>query len=251
MKKIVDIIILAGGKGTRMGEFTKHTPKPLLMIDDKPLLEYLLDYLIKERIFNITVTYSYLESCWKNIIEKYSNDVTFVYVKDCKNLVETIYYSYDCAKLKANDILIMSADIVFDYSIIRDLIEKHIKKDNQCTVALNEKCGRWKKWNYIINKGRIVDILIDKDYQLVERYFFIIKRNILLDLKKKSLIILNNESNQSDYLLNYGTGLCFLLKLYIINNVLITSSIYDSNMVNLNDIQDFTKAKEILILNNK
>ncbi len=38
-------VILAGGKGTRMGNLTKDIPKPLLKIGDKTLLEYKLDIL--------------------------------------------------------------------------------------------------------------------------------------------------------------------------------------------------------------
>ncbi|MES2216036.1 MAG: nucleotidyltransferase family protein [Patescibacteria group bacterium] len=38
-------VILAAGKGTRMGELTKTTPKGLLMKKGKPLLEYTLEVL--------------------------------------------------------------------------------------------------------------------------------------------------------------------------------------------------------------
>lgn len=38
-------VILAAGNGTRMGELTKDTPKPLLKIQDKTLLEYKMDIL--------------------------------------------------------------------------------------------------------------------------------------------------------------------------------------------------------------
>src|SRR6202041_924376 len=36
-------VILAAGKGTRMGELTKDIPKPMLKSKGKPLLEYIID----------------------------------------------------------------------------------------------------------------------------------------------------------------------------------------------------------------
>ena len=35
-------VILAGGKGTRLGNITKNTPKPLLKINNKKFMDYLI-----------------------------------------------------------------------------------------------------------------------------------------------------------------------------------------------------------------
>lgn len=35
-------IFLVGGKGTRLGELTKNTPKPLLKVQDKPFIEWVI-----------------------------------------------------------------------------------------------------------------------------------------------------------------------------------------------------------------
>jgi UDP-N-acetylglucosamine diphosphorylase / glucose-1-phosphate thymidylyltransferase / UDP-N-acetylgalactosamine diphosphorylase / glucosamine-1-phosphate N-acetyltransferase / galactosamine-1-phosphate N-acetyltransferase len=39
-------VILAAGKGTRMGELTSELPKPMLQVQGKPILEHILDGLI-------------------------------------------------------------------------------------------------------------------------------------------------------------------------------------------------------------
>ncbi|MBC8883217.1 NTP transferase domain-containing protein [Flavobacterium piscinae] len=34
---------MAGGLGSRLGELTKQTPKPMLQIKGKPILEYIVE----------------------------------------------------------------------------------------------------------------------------------------------------------------------------------------------------------------
>jgi NDP-sugar pyrophosphorylase family protein len=45
--KFEDLVILVGGRGTRLGSITKKTPKPLVKIIDKPFL----DHLLKRNVF--------------------------------------------------------------------------------------------------------------------------------------------------------------------------------------------------------
>src|SRR3990167_11159119 len=41
----MDAVILAGGKGRRLGKLTKNLPKPLIRIGEKPLIEHQLNLL--------------------------------------------------------------------------------------------------------------------------------------------------------------------------------------------------------------
>ena len=46
--KNLQIVILVGGYGKRLGKLTANTPKPLIEINEKPFLEYLVNYLIDQ-----------------------------------------------------------------------------------------------------------------------------------------------------------------------------------------------------------
>ena len=41
----MQIVILCGGKGSRLKEITKKTSKPMLLFDKKPFIERIIDYL--------------------------------------------------------------------------------------------------------------------------------------------------------------------------------------------------------------
>ncbi len=52
-------MIFAAGFGTRMGEMTKHTPKPLIKVDGKPLIDYALEIAATAQVKNIVVNTHY------------------------------------------------------------------------------------------------------------------------------------------------------------------------------------------------
>lgn len=56
----IDAVIMAGGKGTRLMPLTENTPKPLLKVGDKPIMEHNLDRLAAFGIDDFWVSVNYL-----------------------------------------------------------------------------------------------------------------------------------------------------------------------------------------------
>ena len=44
MRNDISLVILCGGKGTRLGKITQKIPKPLIRINKKPFIEYLINF---------------------------------------------------------------------------------------------------------------------------------------------------------------------------------------------------------------
>lgn len=56
----MDAVIMAGGKGTRLRPLTENTPKPLLKVGGKPIIEHTIDRLIRFGIKRIYISINYL-----------------------------------------------------------------------------------------------------------------------------------------------------------------------------------------------
>ena len=65
----IDAVLMAGGKGERLRPLTQTTPKPLLKIGDKAIIDRNIDRLIEYGISNISVTVNYLK---EQLIEHYA-----------------------------------------------------------------------------------------------------------------------------------------------------------------------------------
>ena len=56
----IDALIMAGGKGERLRPLTEKTPKPLLSVGDKAIIDHNVDRLIQYGVEHISVTTNYL-----------------------------------------------------------------------------------------------------------------------------------------------------------------------------------------------
>jgi len=76
----VPVVIMAGGKGTRLEPFTKVLPKPLVPINEKPIIEHIIDRFTDMgcRNFHLTVNYKgrILKAYFEELAPAYS--VSFV-----------------------------------------------------------------------------------------------------------------------------------------------------------------------------
>lgn len=57
----LDAVLMAGGKGLRLRPLTDKTPKPLLKVGNKPIIDYNIDRLLEYGVDHISVTVNYLK----------------------------------------------------------------------------------------------------------------------------------------------------------------------------------------------
>ena len=118
----MNAIILAAGEGKRLMPLTKNTPKALININGKPLLQYHLDKLLAHDYKNIIVTcFTHADQIKKFLIENYA--MKKVQVSEERELLGTGGGIKNAMKLINNDdCLIVNADIFsdIDYGKFKD-----------------------------------------------------------------------------------------------------------------------------------
>jgi dTDP-glucose pyrophosphorylase len=108
----VDAVIMAGGKGQRLLPFTESTPKPLLFIGDKPIIEHNIDRLALYGIDDFWISINYLGDQIQSYFDDGSNkNINIQYVKEDKPL-GTIGALSLISDFKHDFVLITNSDIL-------------------------------------------------------------------------------------------------------------------------------------------
>jgi dTDP-glucose pyrophosphorylase/CBS domain-containing protein len=113
----VHAIIMAGGKGERLLPLTLDTPKPMLEVCGKPIIEHNIDLLAKYGIGNLHISVNYLKDIIKNYFSNGENkNITIHYLDEEKPLG-----TFGSIKLtnsyKYADLLIMNSDLLTNINI--------------------------------------------------------------------------------------------------------------------------------------
>ncbi len=169
-QKPLPVIMMAGGKGTRLYPYTKVLPKPLIPIGELPIAEHIMNrfYAYGSEDFHLIINYK------KSMIKAYFNDVPHPYqvhyvdesdflgtggglsllkgqihdtaiVTNCDILLDCDYSCiYDYHKASGNVITIVSAmkNVTIPYGVIR-------MRENGQIAAMQEK----PEFSYLVNTG--------------------------------------------------------------------------------------------------
>ncbi len=131
--KDVPVIIMAGGKGTRLYPYTKILPKPLIPIGDVPIMEHIINRFTAfgVREFFATVNYK------KGMIRSYFNDIRSTYKIDYIEEPEPLGTAGSIRLIKkefSEPVIVTNCDILInaDYG---DIYEQHKKAGNAMTIV--------------------------------------------------------------------------------------------------------------------
>ena len=145
----MNAIILAAGMGVRLLPDTKNVPKGMVKLFDKSLIEMQLDIFKKCGIDDISIVTGHLTEIINFPSINYFKNENF----STTHQNESIY----CARQKLNDTIICYADLIFDISIIKKMI--NFKGDIGIAVRSD-----WKS-HY---KGRTLHPLSEADNVLID-----------------------------------------------------------------------------------
>jgi dTDP-glucose pyrophosphorylase len=130
------VVIMAGGLGTRLGPLTEKTPKPMLMVGGRPMLQGIVERLIAKGFWRISISVNYLAEQ----IEKHFGDgsllgVEIDYLRESKRLGTA-----GCLSLLSHapqePILMINGDVVSDIDLPA-MLRFHDETGAAGTMALN------------------------------------------------------------------------------------------------------------------
>lgn len=106
----VDAVLMAGGKGERLRPLTEKTPKPLLPVGNKAIIDHNVDRLISYGINHINVTVNYLKEQIEEHYKEPRNGVKVLTVREPKYL-GTIGSVKFVKEFYNDTILVMNSDL--------------------------------------------------------------------------------------------------------------------------------------------
>jgi dTDP-glucose pyrophosphorylase len=129
------IVIMAGGKGTRLLPLTKSTPKPMLLIAGKPILEHIINRARSEGFSNFVLAVHHLGE----VIENHFGDgsafgVNISYLREQSPLGTAGALSLMSQKLN-DPFIVVNGDVIADIHY-EDMLNYHLENQAAATMAV-------------------------------------------------------------------------------------------------------------------
>ena len=202
----LDVVILAGGLGTRLSEYTGLVPKPMVKINNKPILMHIVDIYSKYKLNNFYIAAGYKANVIKNYFNKICikkkknqehNYFSYLIKKNITiNVVDTGLNTLTGGRLLRLKNIINKPTFFLTYGDglsninIKKLYNFHIRHKKICTVSAVRPPARFGMLN--INKSNKVNKFDEKNplsVGWINGGFFIINDNFFNYLKNDNTIL--------------------------------------------------------------
>ncbi|KAH3742705.1 translation initiation factor eIF-2B subunit gamma [Pelomyxa schiedti] len=131
------VVLLAGGSGSRMSPLSDTIPKAMLPIANRPLISYQLEFLLKAGFTEVIIVahHNSTQAITSVVQDVYQGKITtsLVTYKDAHGTAEAM------AKVRERihgHAIIISADLIVDWAILREMVDKHITNSAAITMLL-------------------------------------------------------------------------------------------------------------------
>ena len=215
--KIKHGMILAAGLGKRMQPITLKTPKPLIQIGKKSLLERAIELLINHGIEEIAINVHHLPNQIKDFIYKKEYKVKIIVSDEQDMLLDTGGGILHATRFFNKPFVVVNPDTLWNdaYSKeLKDLEDLYFKKKKSCLLLVNKNLsfdssfkGDFNLQNGVVSRDNNNEFIFTGLQILDQSVFSSIKdkvfsMNKVWDYLIKNNSLIGNESNQKFYHLN-------------------------------------------------
>jgi len=210
---IKQALILCGGKGERLKPLTNSIPKPLVIIDNEPILSHQIKYLFNKGINNFVIATGYKSELIEDYIKKSFNNLNIKIVNS--GIVDIMRRIQDCKTYLYDEFLVCYGDTLTDIDI-SDLYTFHNNHKGEVTVSTYQlqsqfgiiksnrkglvqeflekpKLDVWINIGYFIFNKSVIDIEADNFAGFIDQ---LARSGYLYSFKHKGLHITVNTSKE-------------------------------------------------------
>lgn len=153
-------VIMAGGKGTRLGPYTKVVPKPLLPLGEMPILEIVIKQLKNEGFSDVIVTTGYQGKLIRAYFEdgaKYGLNISYTVEEEALGTVGALSLARD--RLDA-PFLITNGDIL-TRSSFKQVLDFHREHEADFTIGV-VKLKIDIPYGVVLGEGELFSNIVEK-----------------------------------------------------------------------------------------
>ncbi len=155
LKNNIDVVLLCGGKGQRLRPHTLRTPKPLLIVNKKPFLYFLIKNFLKMNVNQIILATGYKSEKVSKFVKKYFNKNKNIKLVDSGN-VDILKRLQDCSKEIERDFFVCYGDTYVDLNLKKYLSIFYKSKASAIMVSTKYKIKygtiSYNKKSYLVKK---------------------------------------------------------------------------------------------------
>lgn len=128
-------LILAAGRGSRLGNITDNLPKPLVEVKNKPVIDYLIRKLIDLNVSEIFINMHYKHELLEKFVlgSNYGTKITLIYEPKLLGTAGTLKSLIN--NLSTEDFIVMHADNYF-HDDLKILKQKHLATNSDYLITL-------------------------------------------------------------------------------------------------------------------
>lgn len=174
------VFLMAGGFGTRLMPLTESTPKPMLKVGDKPILETIIVEFIKQGFWNFYISTHYHSECITEYFEDGSRwGVSIQYVHEESPLGTAGALSLLPSSLNELPLILMNGDLLTKVNF-KDVLYFHNSSKCESTVCVREYDFQV-PFGVTNCEGNIVKNIIEKPVHkfYVNAGMYVLSRNVV------------------------------------------------------------------------
>ena len=153
----MEVIVLAGGLGTRLRSVLNDIPKPMALVKNKPFLEYVLTWLSEYNINKIVLSAGYRYEIIENYFKNVFKDIPIEYAIEPEPLGTGGGILHSLPYICDESALVVNGDTYFPIDLDAFFLA-HLAMKGEITIALKE----------MIDFDRYGSVSTDQNYNIIQ-----------------------------------------------------------------------------------